>query len=318
VAEPTAAERRAFAKAGIAMPDGSYYIRNEADLDAAILAVGRGNADHDAIRRHIMKRAKALNFTDKIPDNWAADGSLKHDDADRLAIFLEHYGVQGMHWGNNAATRAAGIVGKKMGTKLDHHQRHILHLAHLKVLAQRAHAAHLKSLQKLHAKASPGQKATIETQARQAKAAHAANMASITARQAAIALNSRNIHQDAFSDDALEHFGVKGMHWGVRRSRLSGAPSPDHAHAVAFQAKAKAAGGIHALSNEELKTLTDRLNLEQNYARLTADKSNFDKGHSFVKTVVGVGKTGVDAYTTVSQLGKIGADIQKEVKKRRG
>ncbi len=37
-------------------PDGhySYPIKDEADLDHAIRAVGRGGADHDAIRRHVI------------------------------------------------------------------------------------------------------------------------------------------------------------------------------------------------------------------------------------------------------------------------
>ena len=71
------AERDAAAKAGTAMPDGSYPVRNPGELDKAISAVGRGGADHDKIRRHVIKRAKALGSPGKIPDNWNGDGSLK-------------------------------------------------------------------------------------------------------------------------------------------------------------------------------------------------------------------------------------------------
>jgi hypothetical protein len=71
------AERDAAAKAGTAMPDGGYPIRNPGELDKAIHAVGRGGADHDKIRRHVIKRAKALGSPGKIPDNWNGDGSLK-------------------------------------------------------------------------------------------------------------------------------------------------------------------------------------------------------------------------------------------------
>ena len=39
--------------------------------------MGRGGAEHDAIRRHIITRAKALGASAEIPDDWAADGSLK-------------------------------------------------------------------------------------------------------------------------------------------------------------------------------------------------------------------------------------------------
>ena len=74
-------ELQAMVKAGHAMKnadgDPSYPIKDEDDLEKAIKAVGRGGADHDAIRKHVMKRAKALGLSSKIPDNWAADGSLK-------------------------------------------------------------------------------------------------------------------------------------------------------------------------------------------------------------------------------------------------
>lgn len=60
-------------------PDGSfsYPVDDLEDLKNAIRAVGRGNADHDAIRAYVIKRAKALGQSDLIPDNWGSDGSLK-------------------------------------------------------------------------------------------------------------------------------------------------------------------------------------------------------------------------------------------------
>jgi len=70
-------DRKRMASSGEAMPDGSYPIADGEDLDNAIHAVGRGGADHDAIRRHIIKRAAALGLSSRIPDNWSSDGSLK-------------------------------------------------------------------------------------------------------------------------------------------------------------------------------------------------------------------------------------------------
>ncbi|MFB8182626.1 hypothetical protein ACFC8N_42885 [Streptomyces sp. NPDC055966] len=75
------ADRKRMASSGAAMSDGSYPIADRADLENAIHAVGRGGADHDAIRRHIVARAKALGATSMIPDNWAANGSLKKERA---------------------------------------------------------------------------------------------------------------------------------------------------------------------------------------------------------------------------------------------
>jgi hypothetical protein len=53
------------------MPDGSYPIRNRADLDNAIRDVGRGPGSHAAIRAHIVKRAKDLGLTAALPASWS-------------------------------------------------------------------------------------------------------------------------------------------------------------------------------------------------------------------------------------------------------
>jgi HK97 family phage prohead protease len=60
-------------------PDGSYSYpcADAEDLANAIHAVGRGGASHDAIRKYIMARAKALGLTAKIPDTWNSDGSMR-------------------------------------------------------------------------------------------------------------------------------------------------------------------------------------------------------------------------------------------------
>ena len=71
------ADRKHLADTGAAMSDGSYPIEDKEDLENAIHAVGRGGADHDAIRRHIITRAKSLGATTDIPDDWNNDGSLK-------------------------------------------------------------------------------------------------------------------------------------------------------------------------------------------------------------------------------------------------
>lgn len=73
------ADRDALAKSGAALPDGSYPVADEHDLHNAIHAVGRGrHSSHDAIRRHVIARAKALGLSSLIPEDWKSDGSL-HD-----------------------------------------------------------------------------------------------------------------------------------------------------------------------------------------------------------------------------------------------
>lgn len=79
--------------------------------------------------------------------------------------------------------------------------------------------------------------------------------------------------------DYLEHFGVKGMKWGVRKAKSAvssvrskhqarkaarhpQSPEAARAHALRKQVKKK---GLDSLSNSELQALNNRLNLEANY-----------------------------------------------------
>lgn len=56
-----AAQRRVYAKKGIAMPDGSFPIPDKAHLRKAILAAGRADpTKRAAVKAHIRKRAAAL------------------------------------------------------------------------------------------------------------------------------------------------------------------------------------------------------------------------------------------------------------------
>ena len=131
---PTQDQRKAMAKANIAMPDGSFYIRNASDLSNAISAVGRATpnasesdvARRNSVRRHIMNRARALGLANMIPDTWNSDGSLKQSaimisefldvPADLFVAdqFLSHFGVRGMRWGvhRSRSSRAAAARGQ--------------------------------------------------------------------------------------------------------------------------------------------------------------------------------------------------------------
>jgi HK97 family phage prohead protease len=76
-AKYNADQLKALQAKGHTFPGGtSYPIDDAEDLDNAIHAVGRGNADHDAIRKYVIGRAKALGLSSKIPDGWNADGSI--------------------------------------------------------------------------------------------------------------------------------------------------------------------------------------------------------------------------------------------------
>lgn len=66
----------------------------------------------------------------------------------------------------------------------------------------------------------------------------------------------------------MAHYGVKGMHWGVRKRRGDRpGPSSDAVRVKQHKATVKK-GSTDALTTKELQELVTRMNLEQQYARL--------------------------------------------------
>lgn len=62
-------QREKAADKGAALPDGSFPIFNQKDLDAAVKLVGHAKNPEDA-RKHIVNRAKKLKLS--LPDSWKA------------------------------------------------------------------------------------------------------------------------------------------------------------------------------------------------------------------------------------------------------
>lgn len=70
-------------------------------------------------------------------------------------------------------------------------------------------------------------------------------------------------------DEFLEHYGVRGMHWGVRRSKTQlSKGSEDYERSREITSKGKTEGR-HTLSNAEIRAALERINLEQQYSRAT-------------------------------------------------
>ena len=90
---------------------------------------------------------------------------------------------------------------------------------------------------------------------------------------------------------SLYHAGVKGMKWGVRKDRKSSgssrraakkrSQSSDHAQSRRIRKKK-----TYQLSNNELRKLNNRLELEATNRRLTS--GDFTKGLTIVSTILGV------------------------------
>jgi predicted transcriptional regulator len=114
-------------------------------------------------------------------------------------------------------------------------------------------------------------------------------------------------NQNGRSKDSLEHFGIKGMRWGVRRSEKelararSGSPkdSEDAARAKEVARKIRSAKGrTSSVSNEDLQLLVSRMNLERNYknmmaqeAKMKKENSKFWRGKKKVDDILGVYET---------------------------
>lgn len=90
-------------------------------------------------------------------------------------------------------------------------------------------------------------------------------------------------HKEDATNEILEHFGIPGMKWGVRRaknSRRSG--SEDYQKMRDLKKK-----GRKNLSNAELKAVNERLQLERSYKDLNPNA--ITKGKKFLATTVTVG-----------------------------
>lgn len=102
----------------------------------------------------------------------------------------------------------------------------------------------------------------------------------------------------------LEHFGIKGMHWGVRKSATSKKTSTDAKKAAITKTKIKT-HGRQSVSNKQLKELVARMNLEQQHVNLARQSSSFTKGHETAKNVLAVAGTASAVFALAnSPMGK--------------
>lgn len=110
--------------------------------------------------------------------------------------------------------------------------------------------------------------------------------------------------------DALQHWGVLGMHWGVSSGRGS-TSSPDHARAASLKKKK-----LHEMSNDELRALTTRVQLETQYRNIKPSKVARGKKH--VDNVLGAMGYITSAAGTITAAAVIGKKIYTYAKSPAG
>lgn len=385
MAEFTTDQRKQLVIKNEALPDGSYPIRNAADLKNAIQAYGRA-ANKPKVMAWIKKRAKELNLEDSLPEGWkdAAAQSALDDET-----YLSHHGILGQKWGvrrteaqlgnksSSMDAKASAKAAKKEAAETEKADKKWAKSENIKTLASSSLMKTTESKEYADAAAKVTKKldkaglvGSARDQAFQSSAASIINdlwssdkstyspsgtsrmvmtevnvygqmyltpqVVSVSSSVEHAAMGGEEDEEDpdfgfytllesgsfkSFSasevNKVLAHYGILGQKWGVRRTEAqlgnssSGkkTASDDYTNARAMQKR-----GTKNLSTKELKELTTRLQLEQQYKNL--NPSEVKKGMNVVKAITAAGTTVASLYALSKT--PLAQDVIKAVSKKAG
>ena len=353
-------------KLPVKTPNGALN-RNGVHAAAAALAGARSPLKASADQK--AKAASALRgyysqLNEELPSSLATHSASTQDEfssrKDRQGVgdipvaFLAHYGIKGMKWGirknvhpdiahipagtrraakSDAAehTRAAMFFGEGAGTRR-------------KLIKARVEAR--KKKDPLYAEAFDHfvKMTNMDKRASQARRERR--------RKDNSKIAGRLLKDILLTQSGIEHYGVKGMHWGVRRENLGevrtaarrraglagpqevkikdkrkkiktsgGQGHPAHEDAIAARTLGQRgkASGLKSLSNKELEQYAKRLQLEANVNRLNYGERS--AGKKFVADLLNRnGKaaltTGTEQAASAGAKKAIGSKLGKKVAKK--
>lgn len=122
-------------------------------------------------------------------------------------------------------------------------------------------------------------------------------------------------------NNELYHYGILGMKWGVRRTPEQLGHRPIKKKKTASEhndyKKAHSEKSIKSMSDKELRERLNRLQMEQQYSKLS--DSDCNKGKTYINRIIRAGSTiatitstGLTVYNNVDKIKKI---VEKSMRK---
>ena len=114
------------------------------------------------------------------------------------------------------------------------------------------------------------------------------------------------------NNNELLHYGILGMKWGVRRTEAQLARARGKGEVSEDYAKAHSKKSVKSMSDSELRSRLNRIQMEQQYAKVL--ESDVGAGRRFVNKAIKAGTTVATLTTTALTIYNNFDKIKKLVK----